>query len=201
MVTKTKERTQASRSQKKRSADSPIEDYLARLHAKLAGETGGEVAGYIPELLKARPDWFGISIGTADGAVYSIGEAVLPFTIQSVSKPFLYGYAMREYGREFVLDHIGVEPTGEVFNAIVLDEVNNRPSNPMVNAGAMAVAELMKGGTAYERRQNMLDLFAQFAGHPLSVNDAVFRSEHATGYRNRSIAYMMLNSGMIKRDP
>jgi glutaminase len=172
-----------------------------RLHTKLAGETGGEVVGYIPELLKARPEWFGISIATVDEAVYSIGEADLPFTIQSVSKPYLYGYALREYGREFVLDHIGVEPTGEAFNAIVLDEVNNRRFNPMVNAAAMAVAELMKGERADERRQNMRHLFAQVAGHPLSVNDSGFRSEHATGRRNRGVAYMMLNSGMTKHDP
>lgn len=197
-----KEADAPRRSAKKKSAlSSPIEEYLARLHRKLASETGGEVASYIPELSKAKPDWFGISIATVDGTLYSVGDSDRGFTIQSVSKPFLYGYALREYGRDFVLNHVGVEPTGEAFNAIVLDEINNRPFNPMVNAGAMAVAELMKGETAKDRRKNLLDLFGQFAGRPLKVNDAVFESERVTGHRNRGIAYMMLNSGMIKRDP
>lgn len=180
---------------------SPISHYLESLHERLAGETGGAIASYIPELTKADPNWFGIAIATVDGQTYGVGDCDLYFTIQSVSKPFLYGYALREYPRDFVLNHVGVEPTGESFNSIVLDEIHNRPFNPMVNAGAMAVAELMKGNIASERERNLLDLFAEFAGHGLSIDEAVYRSESATGHRNRAIAYMMLNSGMIKRDP
>ena len=63
----------------------------------------------------------------------------------------MYGYALQRHGRERVLKKVGVEPTGEAFNSIVLDEVANRPFNPMVNAGAIAVAELMDGNTAEER--------------------------------------------------
>src|SRR5262249_19844127 len=56
--------------------------------------------------------------------------------------------------------HVGVEPTGEAFNSIVLDEVAKRPFNPMVNAGAIAVAALMPGVTAQERICTMLNLFS-----------------------------------------
>ena len=183
------------------AALAPVEDYLAELHERVSGLTGGKPADYIPELGKADPAAFGIALATVDGEVYAVGDADRAFTIQSVSKPFMYGYALQRYGREAVLTHVGVEPTGEAFNSIVLDEVANRPFNPMVNAGAIAVAELMGGATQEQRIANMLALFASLAGRDLEIDEQVFRSEQATGHRNRAIAYMMLNTGMIRRDP
>jgi glutaminase len=182
-------------------APAPVEDYLAELLARLATVSEGKPADYIPELSKADPSLFGIAIATVDGQLYSVGDAELPFTIQSVSKPFMYGYALEHYGREAVLKHVGVEPTGEAFNSIVLDETANRPFNPMVNAGAIAIAELMRGDTQVERTSNMLALFSSLGGRTLEVDEAVYRSELATGHRNRAIAYMMLNTRMIRRDP
>ncbi|WP_176954747.1 glutaminase A [Albimonas donghaensis] len=178
-----------------------IEAWLDGLRGRLADDVRGAVADYIPELSRADADGLAICIATVDGQVYGVGDQAEPFTIQSVSKPFMYGYALREYGVDFTLGHVGVEPTGEAFNSIILDDVHNRPFNPMVNAGAIAVAELMKGATMAQRERNMRELFSQFAGRELSIDDSVYRSEHATGHRNRAIAYMMLNSGMIRRDP
>jgi glutaminase len=179
----------------------PVQDYLVELHERVSGLTGGKPADYIPELGKADPAAFGIALATIDGEVYSVGDANRPFTIQSVSKPFMYGYALQRYGRDAVLTHVGVEPTGEAFNSIVLDEGANRPFNPMVNAGAIAVAELMGGQTQEQRIANMLALFGSLAGRKLDIDEQVFLSEQATGHRNRAIAYMMLNTGMIRRDP
>jgi glutaminase len=179
----------------------PVEDYLAELHSRVSALTGGKPADYIPELGKANPAHFGIAIATIDGEVYTVGDVEQAFTIQSVSKPFMYGYALNRYGRDAVLKRVGVEPTGEAFNSIVLDEVANRPFNPMVNAGAIAVAELMDGTSPEERIANMLALFGGLAGKQVEIDEAVFLSEQATGHRNRAIAYMMLNTGMIKHDP
>jgi glutaminase len=120
-----------------KGAIAPVEDYLAELHACVSEMSGGRPADYIPELGKADPSLFGIAIATVDGQIYAVGDADVAFTIQSVSKPFMYGYALQHYGREAVLKHVGVEPTGEAFNSIVLDEVANRPFNPMVNAGTL----------------------------------------------------------------
>jgi glutaminase len=183
------------------SSPSPIDDYFRQLHAALAGETGGAVADYIPELARADPDAFGIAIATVDGHRYTVGDADRPFTIQSVSKPFLYGYALRTLGREAVRARVGVEPTGEAFNAIVLDERNNRPFNPMVNSGAIAVTALVAGDDQVARERTVLDLLSDFAARPLDLDAAVYRSELATGHRNRAIAYLMLNSGMLAADP
>jgi glutaminase A len=179
----------------------PIDHYLATLHTRLKELRDGEVANYIPELAKADPDLFGIAIATVDGKVYATGDSERTFTIQSTSKAFIYGYILAEYGRDAVLKHIGVEPTGDTFNSILLDDVENRPFNPMVNSGAMAAAELIKGDTPEARIATMLDVMSRFAGRSLFIDENVFRSEQATGHRNRAIAYMMLNSGMIQSSP
>jgi glutaminase len=180
---------------------SPFHDYLSRLHRDLSDLDDGTVADYIPELAKAAPARFGLAFATTDGAVYSVGDCREPFSIQSVSKPFAYGGALMQAGAEAVLKKVGVAPTGEAFNAIVLDERNNRPFNPMVNAGAIAIAAMAPGDSTEDRRQGMYDLFSRFAGRQLDIDEDVYRSEAATGHRNRAIAYLMLNSGMIDRPP
>ena len=182
-------------------AVSVIQSMLAEVHARLSAVTEGQVATYIPVLAQARPEWFGISLATVDGQVYGVGDTAQPFSIQSVSKPFMYGEALRAFGAPKVLEHVGVEPTGEAFNSIILDNVHNRPFNPMVNSGAIAVAAMMPGAARDEREARMLDLFGRFAGRRLEIDGEVFRSEEATGHWNRAIAYMMLNSGMIRSDP
>ncbi len=182
-------------------AGGPIDQYLAQLFERIRTVRDGAVATYIPELAKADPETFGIAIATVDGKVYTAGDADHLFTIQSISKAFIYGSALAEYGREATLTHVGVEPTGEAFNSIVLDEVHNRPFNPMVNAGAMAAAEMIPGETPEARIAKMLDVLSRYAGRQIHIDDAVFRSEQATGHRNRAIAYMMLNSGMIRSAP
>ncbi len=181
--------------------DGPIMRYLRDLHAQLKSERSGKVADYIPELAKASPDDFGIVIATVDGAVYSVGDVDKPFTIQSISKAFVYGYVLAEYGREFTLTKVGVEPSGDAFNAIVFDEVANRPFNPMVNSGAIATAALIKGKDVAGRTATMRGMFERLAGRPLTINEAVQQSERATGHRNRAIAWMMLNAGMISGEP
>ncbi|MET0547154.1 MAG: glutaminase A, partial [Caulobacterales bacterium] len=171
------------------------------LYARHRPNQSGQLASYIPELSAVDPDQFALAFATTDGFVYEVGDTGALFTIQSVSKAIIYALALEDHGREEVLRHIGVEPSGEAFNSITFDERNNRPFNPMVNAGAIAAAELLRGDTPEARRQAMLDLFERFAGRALDMDEAVYLSEKETGHRNRAIAYMMLNSGMIRRDP
>src|SRR4029453_5327139 len=93
--------------------ESPIARYLRGLHARFADVADGQVATYIPELGRAVPGWFGIFVATVDGHVYEVGVTRQPFTIQSISKPFVYGLALEDRGKETVLRRIGVEPTGD----------------------------------------------------------------------------------------
>ena len=125
--------------------NSPIQDYLQELHQRYASDKSGKVADYIPELSKADPDWFGICLATTDGHVYEVGDSAQPFTIQSISKPFVYGIALEDNGREAVLAKVGVEPTGDAFNSISLDPVTGQPANPMINAGAIATTAWWRG--------------------------------------------------------
>lgn len=175
----------------------PLRETLRELHDKYARLNDGTVASYIPELAKMNPNWFGISVATVDGQSFDVGDYKQAFTIQSVSKAFTFGLALEDHGREHVLSKVGVEPTGEAFNAIVLDEKFNRPFNPMVNAGAIATADLIKGADFPERVNRMLRMFSRYAGRDVHVDNSVYMSERATGHRNRAIAHLMLNFGMV----
>lgn len=182
---------------KMKSAAAPIREILRELHTKYAPDCSGKVADYIPELAKAKPEWFGITIATVDGQVFEVGDCEQLFTIQSISKPFVYGLALEDHGLEKVLSKVGVEPTGEAFNAIVLDEASNRPFNPMVNAGAIATADLVKGKDFPERVSRLIQMFSRYCGRDVYIDNTVFLSERVTGHRNRAIGHLMLNFGMV----
>ena len=176
---------------------SPFRNYLNDLHEKYQSLNDGAIADYIPELALAKPEWFGICVVTNDGQMFEVGECDQLFTIQSISKAFVFGLALEDYGREYVNSKVSVEPTGEAFNSIVLDEATNRPYNPMVNAGAIATADLIKGQNGTERLKRVLEMFKRYTGREHEINVPVFLSEKATGHRNRAISYLMLNFGMV----
>jgi glutaminase len=179
------------------AAPPPLLRFLAACHADFSNETGGAVADYIPELGKADPEHFGISLATLDGHVYEVGDTRIPFTIQSMSKPFVFALALDTLGAARVESAIGVEPSGDPFNSIRLN-ADNHPFNPMVNAGAIACSGLIheaKGDSAFEYIRQAL---GRFAGRELGIDEAVFASESATGDRNRAIGYLLRNSTVIK---
>jgi len=125
--------------------DSPngLAQIAASIHERHVSNRAGALADYIPELARVEPDSFGLSIATVSGDLYSVGDSDRPFTIQSVSKAFTYFLALELAGQEKVLERIGVEPSGDPFNAIEFDPVTNRPFNPMVDAGAVTVAGII----------------------------------------------------------
>lgn len=178
----------------------PVWQYLNELYSRHRPNQSGQLASYIPELSAVNPDQFALAFATTDGFVYEVGDTGALFTIQSVSKAVIYALALEDHGRDEVLRHIGVEPSGEAFNSITFDERNNRPFNPMVNAGAIAASALIKGADHAERYQRILDIFQRFTGRLLDLDEAVYRSESLTGNRNRAIAYLELNAGMISGD-
>jgi len=177
----------------------PLSRFLEFCHIEIAGDNSGAVANYIPELAKADPDHFGISVATTDGYLYEVGDSAVPFTIQSISKAFVFALALETVGTKRVESLIGVEPSGEAFNSIRL-RADNRPFNPMVNAGAIACSGLIydvEGTDAFDR---ILVTLGQFAGRKLCVDEAVFASERESGDRNRAIAYLLRNYNVIKGD-
>jgi glutaminase len=179
------------------SSKPPLLRFLERCHAGFSAEEGGTVADYIPELGKADPAHFGVSLATLDGHVYEVGDSNIPFTIQSMSKPFVFALALDTLGAAQVECAIGVEPSGDPFNSIRLN-ADNHPFNPMVNAGAIACSGLIheaKGDAAFEY---IRDALGRFAGRTLAIDEAVYASESATGDRNRAIAYLLRTNAVLK---
>ena len=177
----------------KHELQSVIED----LHGRYQSLADGQVATYIPELGRADPNEFGICIVSVDGRTFEVGDCDRPFTIQSISKPFTFGMAVEEFGQDKVSRHVGVEPSGDAFNSIKLQNGTNRPYNPMINAGAITVSALLHAHWADETFDRVLRRFAAAAGRPLAVDEGVFESERLTGHRNRAIAHLLLNFGLV----
>jgi glutaminase len=167
------------------------------LHREYQYNQNGELATYIPELGKANPKHFGICIATADGRIFEIGDCDQPFTIQSISKPFTFGMALEELGHERVFEHVGVEPSGDAFNSIELQRGSNRPYNPMINTGAITVTALLHALHGEHALDHMLERFSGAAGRQLAIDQDVYLSESRTGHRNRAIAHLLLNFGMV----
>lgn len=155
----------------------------------------GAVADYIPELAAVDADAFGIALATSSGQLWTCGDVERGFTIQSISKAFNYCLALELLGREEVLRHVGAEPSGDAFNAIVFDPQTERPFNPMVNAGAITVCGLLQRALGDDALSFVLDRYSRAAGRTLGISEAVYRSEAATGHRNRAIGYLLVNVG------
>jgi glutaminase len=178
----------------------PFTHRLQKLHAELGPIDSGELAGYIPELRRADPASFGLAITTVTGEHHAAGATRTDFSIQSVSKPFVYAMALMDLGEEEVLTNVGIEPTGDPFNAVTLSEQTGRPLNPMVNAGAIVTSSLVKGDNAEERTARILSGLGQFAGRELTIDRQVESSENATSDRNRAISYLMRGAGSLHLD-
>jgi glutaminase len=159
------------------------------------------LADYIPELAKADPNSFGICIATRDGHLYEVGDTRLPFTIQSISKALVYGLALEDRGEDAILSKIGVEPSGDAFNAISLRAGTGAPFNPMINAGAIAVTGQVVSNPAASRIDRIIEYLSRCAGRNLSIDEDVQRSESETGHRNRAIGWMLRNFGILDEDP
>lgn len=163
----------------------------------------GQVATYIPELRNANREDLGVCIIDTDNNVYLSGDHDKKFTIQSVSKPIVLALAIMDNDKDYVFSKVGMEPSGDPFNSITKLETNDtkRPSNPMINAGAIVTTSLIKGKDIKEKEQRMLDFFRKLSKNPnLDINYDVYKSEKLTGDRNRAMAYLLKNDGIIQDD-
>ena len=175
---------------------SPIPSYLDEVLQSVAADRTGVLANYIPERL-------GASIATVDGELYASGDTDSLFTIQSISKPFVYALALADRGFERVLDKVGVEPSGEPFNEISLEDSSGRPLNPMINAGAITTHSLVGTETMNpaERMERVISGLSAFAGRSLDVDEAVYSSEIEHAHRNLAIAHMLRSHDILTENP
>ena len=170
----------------------------------------GEVVGYyapgigyhkLEEIVESEHKRFAICLATTDGEIFYAGDHDRPFALQSISKVFVYGLALEDHGRDYVLKRVGVEPSGDAFNSIVFDERNNRPYNPMVNAGALATTDLVEGEDPAEDLERILGVLRRYAGDEnLKVDEDVFALEMGSADRNRATSYLMRSYGMVSHN-
>ncbi|WP_254898417.1 glutaminase A [Kitasatospora sp. NA04385] len=179
-----------------------VRSTLARVHRRFQDDRGGRVADYIPVLAEADPELFGIALAHVGGSVHAVGDAEHLFSIQSVSKAFVFALVDQELGHHTVRRRVGVNSTGLPFNSVLAVELNHgSPMNPMVNAGALATTALVPGGSPEECWEFVRDGLSRFAGRELALDGRVYASEAATNQRNESIARLLDSYGALARDP
>jgi glutaminase len=175
---------------------------LSEGHERFKTVNEGKVADYIPALARTPRELFGLCVASIDGAVYAVGDVEYEFSIQSVSKPFVFALVCQALGGEEARTKIGVNSTGLPFDSVMAIELNtDRTMNPMVNAGAIATSSLAPGATLDTKWQFIHDGLSRFAGRKLTLNVDVYESEAATNQRNQGIARLLQSYGRIYFDP
>jgi glutaminase len=163
----------------------------------------GNLADYIPELANANPNALGVTVALKNGEIISVGSCEETFTLQSISKIISLIIASQDHGLEKVFSKVGMESSGEPFNSVSELETteSHKPLNPLVNAGAIAVASMIKGQNVNDRFSRVCQFLYRITGNDtISLNRRVYESERGTGDRNRSLAYFMKSTGIIKSD-
>ena len=180
-----------------------LNDVVNEAYEKIKGDDGGNNADYIPFLAKVPSKLFGISVCLPDGEIVEAGDTDYVFGIESVSKVPTAILAMQQYGADTILQKIGADATGLPFNSImaILLE-NDHPSTPLVNAGAITACSMVKPvGNSDGKWKSITDFLAGLCGSPLVLQDELYKSESATNFNNRSIAWLLKNYNRIYADP
>jgi len=167
----------------------------------LAQENTGHVASYIPELSKVNPNQFGVCLQTMEGEIFGAGDWQTKFSIQSISKVLSLTLAYKLIG-DSIWERVGVEPSGNPFNSLVqLETDNGIPRNPLINAGALVVCDLLISHTR-DARIVYLDFIRKIASNQnIHYSESIANSEKSVGYRNIALCNFIKSFGNIKNDP
>ena len=179
-----------------------VNELLHEVFNLYRGVDDGAVADYIPSLATVDTSLFGISIMGVRGRSLTVGDATHPFSLQSISKAFVFALVCDAIGHEEAREKLGVNATGLAFNSVMAIELNEeRTMNPMVNAGAMATTSLVPGSDKEERWEFIRAGLSRFAGRPLELDPEVYASESTTNLRNQGIAHLLESYGRLYADP
>jgi glutaminase len=160
----------------------------------------GEVASYIPELARVDAKSFGLCVIDTDGHVAVAGDADTSFSIQSISKVFTLTLALGKVG-DRLWKRVGREPSGSSFNSIVqLEYERGIPRNPFINAGAIAVTDVILSGHRPREVLGEILRFMQFVSDDpaIIIDEAVAASEQRTGFRNVALANYMKSFDILE---
>lgn len=182
---------------------SQIKEVVEEAYQLYKKNTDGKNADYIPYLANINKDLFGISICLLDGKTISLGDSGYRFGIESVSKVHTAILALRQYGAQKLVDMIGADATGLPFNSImaILLE-NDHPSTPLVNSGAIAACSMVQPiGQTEKKWEAIVQNITELCGSAPQLIDELYKSESATNFNNRSIAWLLKNYDRIYDDP
>ena len=178
-----------------------VDTLVVEVHERFRTLDEGKVADYIPVLACVPRHLFGVSVVETNGAIHCAGDTDHPFSIQSISKPFVFALICQALGYDEARQKLGVNSTGLPFNSVMAIELNrDRTMNPMVNAGAIAATSLVPGTTADAKWRYIQEGLSRFAGRELPLNTEVYESEAATNLRNRGIAKLLEGYGRMYFD-
>lgn len=171
-----------------------LQTIVADIHRELSPRFGeGRLPDYIPQLARVAPDRFGLAVITVDGEAHLAGDADVAFSIQSISKVFTLTIALGKHG-DAIWKRVGREPSGSAFNSIVqLEREAGIPRNPFINAGAIAISDLLLAGHPPKEAIGEILRFVRYLAddEEIVIDHEVARSEAATGFRNAALANFM----------
>lgn len=183
-----------------RDRDGDLTAYLEEVLDRVRDDDHGE-PHELPVHAEADLDRVAIAVCDVDGQVWQAGDADFHYPIQSMSKAVVYGLAIDSVGMQEVLDHIDVEPSGDAFNRISLEDGSNRPANPMINAGALTAHSLVSGPDAPQRYERIHELLSAMAGRELELDEECYRQEMDQAHRNLGIAHMVKALSELPDEP
>jgi len=179
-----------------------VRSLVAEAHQLYQPNSDGQNSQVYPALARVPSSLLGICVVGTSGSVYSAGDAEYPFSIMSVSKPFVFALVCQHLGAQEARDKLGVNATGLAFNSLAaIEQSGDGRTNPMVNSGAIATTSLVPGSTLDAKWQFIHEGLSQFAGRTLPLNEEVYTSATETNFRNQSIARLLQSFGRIYMDP
>jgi glutaminase len=175
---------------------------VAEAHERYRANDDGATSQVYPALARARGDLFGICVAGIAGNLFAAGDAEAELTIMSVAKPFVYALVCELLGREELRQRVGVNATGLPFNSLAaVERSGDGRTNPMVNAGAIAVTSLVPGDDPEAKWRFIRDGLSRFAARELRLDDAVYTSASGTNDRNQSLAQLLKSLDRLYADP
>lgn len=194
--------------------DGHFGDYLSKVLEDCGKDTSGRLARELPELRGNEPVRHALAVTTAGGSEHSAGDDEHVFTMQSISKPFVYAMAIDDVGLDRVREVVGMEPSGEAFNELSLEGQTGRPLNPMINAGAIVAHQLvdamghepLEAGPEHaartdatrQRTARILSGLGAFAGRALQID---WETANSVSDRNLAIGHMLKTYGVLEAEP
>ncbi|MEM6902116.1 MAG: glutaminase [Pseudomonadota bacterium] len=177
------------------------QEFLIRIEEAIQPLFGrGKVADYIPALAEVAPRQFGMALRTVDGKTASIGAATHAFSAQSITKLFALQMAIMRAG-DVVWTRVGKEPSGDPFNSLVLlEHERGFPRNPFINAGALAIIDLLLG-TRHQPDELILNYIRMLSGNSeIAIDEVVAQSEWEHANVNAALTHYMKSHGAIDHE-